>query len=383
MYQSPHNRPLAIYIHLPWCVRRCPYCDFNAHALTGELPRGPYLAALLDDLVRSVALTGEREVSSVFFGGGTPSLFPAADIAAVIEKIRALLPMSDSAEITLEANPGTMEHDRFLAYRDAGITRLSLGIQSLEPAALEVLGRIHGPDEAERAMSDASAVFDRWNADLMHGLPGQTVGSAMGDVERVLGYGPRHVSYYQLTIEPNTPFHHRPPTLPDADACWDIQAACHARLAQENLANYEISAWAVPGEECRHNLHYWTWGDFLGLGAGAHGKLTSAEGTVTKTEQPRNPNLYVKGAGERRSHTLTAADVLFEFMLNRLRLRHSLGTEELAAGLGASEPLARSRLDRAVDDGLLSFDGEAWRHTERGWCFLNDLQERFLPEHTP
>ena len=377
--RPPQDRPLAIYVHLPWCVRRCPYCDFNAHALTGELPRAPYLAALIADLEMNVAETTGREVNSVFFGGGTPSLFPAEDIATLLARIRDLLPVADSLEVTLEANPGTTEHDRFLAYRDAGVTRLSLGIQSLDPDALMTLGRIHGTEEAHRALADAAQVFDTWNADLMHGLPGQTVDSATADVEGVLAHGPRHVSYYQLTIEPNTPFHHHPPTLPDDDDCWEIQQAGTARLKQAGLSDYEVSAWSAPGHECHHNLHYWTWGDFVGLGAGAHGKLTDHDGTVRRTEHPRNPNLYLKGQGERRTRILGPAEVLFEFMLNRLRLRRPLPTEELIAGLGNAELLARPLLEAATDDGLLSYDDAGWRHTERGWRFLNDLQERFVP----
>jgi putative oxygen-independent coproporphyrinogen III oxidase len=360
-------------------VRRCPYCDFNAHALTGELPRATYLAALLADLEANVAEVGAREVSSVFFGGGTPSLFPAEDIAALLTRIRALLPISSSLEVTLEANPGTTEHDRFLAYRDAGITRLSLGIQSLDPTALRTLGRIHGPEEAQRAMADAAAVFERWNADLMHGLPGQTVDSAVADVDAVLAHGPRHASYYQLTIEPNTPFHHQPPPLPSADACWAIQQAGTDRLRRAGLSDYEVSAWSIAGEECRHNLHYWTWGDFLGLGAGAHGKLTDRAGAVRRTEQPRNPNLFLKRCGGRRTRTLAAAEVLFEFMLNRLRLRRPLAMEELVVGLAGEPDHAIALLEAATADGLLSHGDAGWSHTDHGWRFLNDLQERFVP----
>jgi oxygen-independent coproporphyrinogen-3 oxidase len=335
---------------------------------------------LIADLEANIRDCDGREVGSVFFGGGTPSLFPAEDIASLLRRLGELLPTSSDMEVTLEANPGTMEHDRFLAYREAGVTRLSLGVQSLDPDALTTLGRIHGAEEAISAMADASRAFDRWNVDLMHGLPGQTVDSALSDVDGVLAHAPKHVSFYQLTIEPNTPFHHRPPVLPDQDTCWDIQTECHASLARAGLADYEVSAWAVPGEECRHNLHYWTWGDFVGIGAGAHGKLTDSEGVVTRTEQPRNPNLYLKGRGQRRTRTLSDEEILFEFMLNRLRLRLPMTEDELCGGLGDAEALARPLLDRAVDDGLMSFQGNAWRHTDHGWRFLNDLQERFLPE---
>jgi len=375
---GPGERPLGIYVHLPWCVRRCPYCDFNAHALTGELPRQPYLAALLADLATNAEDVGEREVATVFFGGGTPSLFPAEDIAAVLAHIRELFPVAEDHEVTLEANPGTMEHDRFLAYRDAGVNRVSLGIQSLQPEALKVLGRIHDADEAQRALADANSVFRTWNADLMYGLPGQTPETAAADVRGVLAHQPPHVSYYQLTIEPNTPFHHQPPALPDDETCWEIQQTGSGMLMAAGLADYEVSAWARPQHACRHNLHYWTWGDFIGVGAGAHGKLTDRHGAVTRTERARNPNLYIKGGEAQRRRALAPNEVLFEFMLNRLRLRRPFDRAELAAGLGDAIALAEPLLAAATADGLLRHEGDSWRHSEHGWSFLNDLQERFL-----
>ncbi|MEC9482594.1 MAG: radical SAM family heme chaperone HemW, partial [Halomonas sp.] len=293
--------PLSLYVHVPWCVRKCPYCDFNSHGVgrSAELPEDGYLTALLADLDADLALAGQRELTSVFIGGGTPSLMSADFYGRFFAALNERLALSRDCEITLEANPGTVEQRRFAGYREAGINRLSIGVQSFQPAQLEALGRIHSGTEAERAVTSARcAGFDNINLDLMHGLPGQDVAQAIDDLEQALALSPEHLSWYQLTLEPNTEFHSQPPRLPEDDTLWDIQDAGHQRLEQAGYNRYEISAYARPGRRSRHNLNYWRFGDYLGIGAGAHGKLSrpGASGTldIERRWKSRQPDAYLR-----------------------------------------------------------------------------------------
>ena len=289
---------LSLYVHLPWCVKKCPYCDFNSHGLKGTLPEAAYVDALLRDLDQDLPRVAGRRIETVFFGGGTPSLFSAAAIARFLDGALRRLPFAADAEVTLEANPGTVERGRFAEYRAAGVTRLSIGVQSFDPAALKVLGRIHSSTEAVTAAEEAHAAgLANFNLDLMYALPGQSLEGALDDVARAATLKPAHISHYQLTLEPNTLFHAHPPTLPDEDTAWAMQEACQGALAERGYKQYEVSAYAQAGRECRHNLNYWRFGDYLGLGAGAHGKLTDASGRVTRIWKVKHPETYLRGAG--------------------------------------------------------------------------------------
>ncbi|HEX2667409.1 MAG TPA: radical SAM family heme chaperone HemW [Gammaproteobacteria bacterium] len=374
---------LSLYVHLPWCVKKCPYCDFNSHGLKGALPESTYVDALLKDLDQDLPRTGGREVQTVFFGGGTPSLFSAENIGRFLAGVRARMPVAAGAEVTLEANPGTVEHGRFAAYREAGVTRLSIGVQSFDPKKLEVLGRIHSSEEAGRAVEEAHAAgLHNFNLDLMYGLPRQTLEEAEADIRQAMTLMPAHISHYQLTLEPNTLFHAHPPVLPDEETIWSMQQRCQELLAAHGYGQYEVSAYAQPGRQARHNLNYWRFGDYLGIGAGAHGKLTDASGAVTRLWKLKHPDAYLESAGTPKSlggvSQLSEGDLAFEFMLNRLRLTSpfSAGEFESATGL----PLGRVQpgLDRAVELGLLDAVPEGWRVTSRGQNYLNDLQSLFL-----
>jgi oxygen-independent coproporphyrinogen-3 oxidase len=378
------SAPIAAYVHLPWCVRKCPYCDFNSHAVPGDIPENTYIVALLADLDHDLDLAGGRQVSSIFLGGGTPSLFTPGAIAKLLEGIAARLPLETGAEITMEANPGTIEHGHFSGYRAAGINRVSLGAQSFDAGALKALGRIHGPGEIGLAVAElAAAGIDNFNLDLMYALPGQTREGALADVEAALALGPAHLSHYQLTLEPGTAFYHRPPALPDDDLAFEMQRDCQQRLAQAGFQQYEISAYAGPGRQCRHNLNYWRFGDYLGIGAGAHGKAT-VDGTVIRTEKPRSPREYLGGGGTMgaRRRSVAAAELPFEFMLNALRLQEgfALAGFEQATGLPATAILPK--LAGLVSRGLMLESGGQYRPTELGFRFLNELQAGFLPEET-
>lgn len=377
--------PLSVYIHLPWCIRKCPYCDFNSHALHGDLPEQAYVDALMADLELELPRVWGRTVHSVFFGGGTPSLFSARAIGAIIDGVAARVRLAPAAEITLEANPGTVEHDRFEGYRAAGVNRVSLGIQSFDSAHLHALGRIHDADQARsavRAVIDAG--FDNFNLDLMWALPGQEVDQALADVETALSFEPPHVSHYQLTIEPNTVFAARPPTLPDEETVWTMQDACGERLAVAGFDNYEISAWARPNRACRHNLNYWRFGDYLGIGAGASGKITlPAEGAVLRTRRKKIPHSWLAAAADgafiAEQSPVKDVDLAFEYMLNRTRLAESIALDEFKARTGLERSALEPGLTRARQLGLLEADGDGVIRTERGARFLNDLQALFLP----
>lgn len=378
-------QPLGLYVHLPWCVRKCPYCDFNSHALKGELPAEEYLEALVLDLEQDLPLAWGRPVSTVYFGGGTPSLFSAEQIDRLLARLRGLLHISPEAEITLEANPGTIERGSFSAYRLAGINRVSLGAQSFDDAMLRRIGRIHETGEIERAVESLhSAGIDNFNIDLMYGLPGQTVAMACLDVERALACGPAHISHYQLTLEPNTAFAADPPALPGEEASWRMQDACGERLAAAGFENYEISAWSRPGKACRHNLNYWRFGDYLGIGAGAHGKLTlPAEGRILRLAKQRHPKRYLaaRADGQWRAemHELDAGERLFEFFLNRLRLAEPIDKDAFSDATGLPPEAMAPRIETAVRKGLIEDRGDRLVQTEIGRRFNNDLQAVFLP----
>jgi oxygen-independent coproporphyrinogen-3 oxidase len=377
--------PLSLYVHLPWCVRKCPYCDFNSHGLKGALPENAYVDALLRDLDQDLALAGGREIRTVFFGGGTPSLFSAASIARLLAGVSERLPLAADAEITLEANPGTVESGRFAGYRAAGVTRLSIGVQSFDPQKLQVLGRIHSSDESSRAAEDAkSAGYDNFNLDLMYALPKQSLEEARQDVLQAAALGPSHLSHYQLTLEPNTLFHAHPPVLPDDDAVWAMQQECQVRLLELGYLQYEVSAYAQAGRECRHNLNYWRFGDYLGIGAGAHGKLTDGSGRVLRSWKVKHPEAYLAKAGTPEGlgglDEVGEQDLAFEFMLNRLRLIAPFSAEEFETATGLGLSCIAPGLERAGELGLLEATADGWRTTPRGQACLNDLQSLFLPD---
>lgn len=373
--------PLSLYVHVPWCVQKCPYCDFNSHEAGGQIPERQYVDALIADLQSALPLIWGRPVVSVFFGGGTPSLLSPAALDELIAAFRALAMLSPEAEITLEANPGTVEAEKFAGFRAAGINRLSLGIQSFNDAHLQALGRIHGSAEARRAAQLAGEHFERFNLDLMYGLPNQTLDQALADIETALGFAPPHLSCYQLTLEPNTRFAAFPPDLPEGDLCADMQEAIETRLAEAGYTNYETSAFAQPGRQCLHNLNYWHFGDYLGIGAGAHSKLTLHD-RVLRQMRWKHPNAYltqVQAGTPVQDHQEVAADALpFEFMMNALRLAEGFTPSTFEAR--TSLPLAHilPQLRAAAADGLLSLSPERIAPTEKGRRFLNVLLERFL-----
>jgi oxygen-independent coproporphyrinogen-3 oxidase len=374
--------PLALYIHIPWCVRKCPYCDFNSHALTGVLDEAGYVDALLADLAIEAPMSEGRSLQSIFIGGGTPSLFSPAAIAGLLRGVRGQLPWSDDIEITMEANPGAVEASQFPALREAGVNRLSIGVQSFHAESLQALGRIHGPDEAVRAVKLAQrGGFERINLDLMFGLPVQTTAQALEDVRIAIGLNTEHLSYYQLTLEPNTRFHRQPPQLPDEEELWRIQESGQAQLAEAGFVQYEVSAFSRPGGECRHNLNYWRFGDYIGIGAGAHGKLTGRDGAIQRRWKKRHPVAYLSGAAEgsplQGSRRLTQQDRIIEFMMNALRLCDGVESElfQVATGLGLDQ--AAAPILEARQRGLLCEDEAKIGATPLGLRFLTDLLSVF------
>lgn len=379
--------PLSLYVHLPWCVRKCPYCDFNSHEGRGALPFDAYVDALLADLDVDLPLVWGRTVQTVFFGGGTPSLFPAEFIDRFLQGASARLRFAPGAEITLETNPGTAEHGRFEGYRAAGVNRLSFGIQSFDDGCLQRLGRIHDSAEAESAVKLAQdAGFDNLNIDLMYALPEQTLAMAGRDMERAFALQPAHVSHYQLTLEPNTVFAARPPGgIPDEDSSWDIQEHCQALLADAGYAQYEVSAYARPGRECAHNLNYWRYGDYLGIGAGAHGKLTlGSEQSILRRWKHKHPTTYLAHAGTALAtggdERIEPARRSFEYMLNALRLVEGFGLAQFEARTGLATAAIAPQLHTATTRGWLEVIDGRVRPTELGRRFTNDVVALFLGE---
>ncbi len=378
--------PLALYVHIPWCIRKCPYCDFNSHEQRGALPETQYVDALIADLEGALPLIWGRRVTSVFFGGGTPSLFAPEAIDRILAAIRARVGLVPDAEVTLEANPGTFERLKFAGFRGAGVNRLSLGVQSFNPAHLRALGRVHDDTEARTAVAAALEIFDNVNLDLMYALPGQTPDEAHADVAATLQFSPPHLSFYHLTIEPNTLFHRYPPRLPDEDTSAEIEDALEEALVAAGYAHYETSAFARPGLECRHNLNYWRFGDYLGIGAGAHSKLSFPERIVRQVRH-KQPQQYLaavaRGAPLAEERELSRADVCFEFMLNALRLTEGFPVAKFAERTGFALAVVRRDLDAAERRGLIERDHRHVRPTPLGRRFLNDLQAIFLPPESP
>src|SRR6266853_1475709 len=375
--------PLALYVPIPWCVKKCPYCDCNSHQARGDVPEQAYVEALVTDLELALPDVWGRRVYSIFFGGGTPSLFSAAAIGTLISAFRARLSLAADCEITLEANPGTYEAEKFRAYREAGVNRLSIGIQSFNPKHLEALGRIHDDREARRAIEIARDSFDNINLDLMFALPEQTLAEARADAEAALAAGTTHLSFYHLTLEPNTLFFRHPPALPEEDAAAAMQEAVGAALAARGYAHYETSVWAKPGRECRHNLNYWRFGDYLGIGAGAHGKLSFPD-RVVRAARWKQPREYLQRVAEGRPvqeiREVGREDLVFEFMMNALRLTAGFPVASFVERTGLQIAVAERPLAEAEARGLIARDHQRIRPTDLGQRFLNDLLLLFLPD---
>ncbi|WP_274571631.1 radical SAM family heme chaperone HemW [Neisseria leonii] len=375
--------PLSLYVHIPWCIQKCPYCDFNSHTAKIRPDETAYIDALLTDLESELPHIWGRPVETVFIGGGTPSVFSAAAIDRLLNGIRARLPLQPGAEITLEANPGTFEREKFAGFRQAGVTRLSIGVQSFHNPSLHALGRIHNQTEALRAIEEAVKLFEQVNIDLMYALPNQTVQAAVRDVETAVQSGVSHISAYHLTMEPNTPFGHTPPAgLPQDDAAQDIEDAVHGTLRLAGFEHYETSAFTRNGHYCRHNLNYWQFGDYIGIGAGAHGKISKHNG-IERTVRRRHPNDYLAAvaadaasAAERRS--VAAADLPFEFMMNALRLSNGVPADWLRQRTGIPPAAIAAEIKQAVSLGLLDSDPARFAPTEQGRRFLNNLLQCFL-----
>ncbi|HSD74609.1 MAG TPA: radical SAM family heme chaperone HemW, partial [Steroidobacteraceae bacterium] len=377
--------PLAVYVHLPWCVRKCPYCDFNSHAIEGSVPEKRYADALLADLQTQAARIAGRTVRSIFFGGGTPSLFSAETIGRVLAGIRGALEVAADAEITLEANPGTVERGRFAEYAAAGVNRISLGGQSFNPRHLARLGRIHSAEETRTAAAELHAAgIDNFNIDLMYGLPEQTLAESLADIEAAIELAPAHLSHYQLTLEPGTVFFHRPPPLPDDDASWDMQLGCQETLAAHGFDQYEVSAYARDGRRCAHNLNYWQFGDYLGIGAGAHGKITELPDRVSRTARTRQPRQYLeameRAAAPPDARPVAPGDMPFEFMMNALRLLDGFAEEAFEDRTGIDFETVKPTVLAAAERGTLEpTRSPGWRPTPLGLRFLNDVIVSFLP----
>ncbi|GIU51578.1 radical SAM family heme chaperone HemW [Shewanella sp. KT0246] len=373
--------PLSLYIHIPWCVQKCPYCDFNSHGQQGELPQEQYVAALLQDLHNDLAYVQNRKLHSIFIGGGTPSLFEAKQIKRILDGAKEAVGFEDDIEITMEANPGTLEHDDFAAYQAAGVTRLSIGVQSFSKDKLNLLGRIHDENEAVTAANTASkAGYKSFNLDLMHGLPNQSFDEAMADIDTAAELMPPHMSWYQLTIEPNTLFHSKPPQLPDDENLWHIYEQGQKKLAALGYEQYEISAYAKPGFQCRHNLNYWQFGDYLGIGCGAHGKITQPEqNVITRTVKIKHPKGYLNT----QDYTFETSEVLpedraLEYLMNRLRLMTPIPKVEFEQRTGLSADVLADGMKKSISRGLLTESENHWQLTSKGHMFVNDLLSQFI-----
>jgi putative oxygen-independent coproporphyrinogen III oxidase len=373
--------PLALYVHLPWCLKKCPYCDFNSHEARGQVEEARYIDALIADLESALPQVWGRRVISVFIGGGTPSLFAPDSIERLLADVRARLPLEPGCEITLEANPGTFERERFRAFRGAGVTRLSVGVQSFDDGLLQAVGRVHHASQAHAAVEEARSAFDTWNIDLMYALPGQTLAQLEADLGVALGFAPPHLSIYHLTIEPNTAFANAPPVLPDEDLASDMLDRIAARTAAAGLARYEVSAFARQGHRCVHNQNYWQFGDYLGIGAGAHGKLSFPDRIVRQLRW-REPAMYVEralaGQAMSNEHAVTAGQLPGEFMMNALRLADGFDAVRFVERTGLSIAAIDAPLSQALERGLIERVGSRWRPTARGFDFLSDLTALFL-----
>ena len=388
---EPTSVPLALYVHIPWCERKCPYCDFNSHEQFDPALEGDYVAALLEDLSQQLSSGGsdsdstrllKRDLTSVFIGGGTPSLFSGGAIGELLEGIDQLMSLGN-AEVTLESNPGSAESSRYSDYRAAGVNRLSIGVQSFNDASLKQLGRVHDADQGRQATQLAARYFDRVNLDLMHGLPEQDVSTAMSDLEEAIARCSGHLSWYQLTIEPNTAFWSRPPEIPVEDVLADIQDAGELRLHSAGFHQYEVSAWCQPGQESRHNLNYWTFGDYLGIGAGAHGKLTQTDGAIIRTRRTRLPADYLAAIRADKpiiSAPITEADLSGEFMLNVLRLKAGAARDLFIQRTGLTPDALEPMLSRLQQRGLMAPDTDIFKTTDLGFRFLNEVIGEFLGE---
>lgn len=374
--------PLSLYVHVPWCVQKCPYCDFNSHGQKGDIPEAEYVQHLIDDLKADLHLVQGRKIHSIFIGGGTPSLLTGAAYTRLLKEVDSLIGLTDNCEITLEANPGTVETGRFKDYVKAGINRISIGVQSMQDDKLKALGRIHGADEASYAAQQASeAGLNSFNLDLMHGLPGQSLDDALSDLKQIIALNPPHISWYQLTIEPNTQFASKPPTLPQDETLWDIQEQGQALLAQAGYQQYEISGYAKPGYQCQHNLNYWRFGDYLGIGCGAHGKVTDAKtGVITRTEKVKHPRGYMDIIKPYlyKSWQVEQDDLAFEFFMNRFRLIEPCPINDFNALTQQPLQSQQHALDKAINAGLLTKTDSHWHVTLQGQRFLNDLLALFV-----
>jgi len=377
----PSSIPLSLYIHFPWCIQKCPYCDFNSHAAKGDLPEVVYIDALLKDLAQDIEQFSEtRPLQSIFMGGGTPSLFSATQIERLLIGVQEQLVFADDIEITLEANPGTFESDKFSDYRSIGINRLSIGVQSFQDEHLKRLGRVHSGDEAKRAIEIAKQVgFDNFNLDFMFGLPESGEQDSYQDLQQAIAFAPTHLSFYQLTLEPNTYFHKYPPNLPDDDAIFASQLACQQLLADNGYQQYEISAYAQAGKQSRHNLNYWQFGDYLGIGAGAHGKIScQLPDKIVRTSKAKQPEQYLKLLkNDRLASPILVDDIPLEFVMNNLRLKTGFCLDDFKARTGLNSDVLQTALQQCQQQGLLDVTQNNYRCSEKGWLFLDSILEKF------
>jgi len=380
---APTPIPLSLYIHIPWCIKKCPYCDFNSHEAKNVIPEERYLNALIKDLENELPIIWGRSIESIFIGGGTPSLFSAEGIDRLLRSLRERLNIRPNIEITMEANPGTFEQERFSAFRQAGINRLSIGIQSYNDQHLKALGRIHGSDEALKAAKIVqNAGFENFNLDLMFGLPKQTIDEALNDLEQAIAAKPNHISWYQLTIEENTLFHYSPPPVPDDELIWKIQQRGQKLLKKAGYEQYEVSAYAQQSQQSKHNMNYWEFGDYLGIGAGAHGKITMPDSSITRHTKFRHPEEYMQQALENQARStekpLKKDDIIFEFMLNIARLKSGFTAELFEQRTWLAFPEIEEKLESLIKDGLILKTEDHYKPSDKGYLFVNDIVNRFL-----
>ncbi len=386
MSEPNQSIPLSLYIHLPWCIKKCPYCDFNSHEIKNKVPEEQYINALVTDLKRFIKDVQDRKIISIFIGGGTPSIFSAQSIQQLLNKINELVPFSENIEITIEANPGTMDQENFTGFREAGVNRISIGAQSFANQQLQKLGRIHDAQDTINSVQTAKqAGFENINIDLMYALPQQTLQAAMEDLEKTISLSPSHISYYQLTLEPNTHFYRRPPSLPDSQTSWAIQQAGMKFLSENNYFQYEVSAYAKDNKVCVHNKNYWQFGDYLGIGAGAHQKISfSLPSTIVRCEKPKHPQQYMHTMEDESkiisTNTLNEQDIVFEFLLNALRLKKGFTEQLFKLHTGLTLQSVYQKLQSQVEEGLLIIDNNGIRCSEHGYRFLDDILQNWLPE---